>query len=1179
MKVVINLLAASVRRRPIITLVAVLIGTMFVASFSSQIVMADADEGFAPDAEELTASEEIGELFGEESSNVVLQVIVSTDGGDVISADGLDAVQQLTEAIQSSDLADDLQEQEGVGSVVSFLAPLQGQPDAGPSVRIIVSGEDVISQEGLAAVSAVQEALSSSPAAAKLDVSGEQGPIVSFMAPLQAQPGQGPALQVVVDAGEGDVFTAEGLQTSMAVQQAVFSSSLAPKLVADPNQPPFTTYLLPVDFAIAQGQLPPDAPTEAIKRTYVQGQAALPPDVAGFLPFLVSNDADLEAVTARKGLITVNLGEPATPQEIAEVAAAVAGLGTPLDARVLDPTATGASFKALYADRLSFLPPEVAPFIDFLLSNDRDRLANTASKGMIVANLTEPLTEIEEQGLAASLSSVDVPGMSLTYTPANPTDEQVKEGFRDGLAFIPAEQVGVVENLLGSDRDMAGPRASNGLMLVFLTDAPPDEQEEFGIRQQEMVDELSLLDLPDGFEAKAFSFGLIFASGGDATDEIARMFGLAGAIILVILLFNFWFKARIGVAARRTLADTILTLVTIFLAIGFMQGAGVLLGPKYLGVIGDFNQIVQILPILLIGLGVDYGIHMTFRYREEVGHNSVDDSIQIAIKTVGVALVLATVTTAVGFLTNLVSPVPALKDFGILAAVGIVASFVLMLTFVPAVRELLDRRAERAGRLPKAELGTVGASASAAGASAAGLIGGLGVYLVSVLLEARISGGAFADGFEPVSAVLFGAIGAGVGFVLVYLPRIVGPTSKLAEKAALAVVIVALVLAGLGEFGRQQLVTEFSFTDFVPTDNPLLETLDLLTEEFGGGLGETTNVLVKGDVTSPEIHNAQVAALENLADTPDVVLFGEAASAQSVLSVVANLVNPQSPAFNEEVAAAAAASGLGPDLRVPAGADVAGLYAAVEAADPEGFGAVVQENASLWSISTQAGDLGAEALNTNIRSAFAPVVEQGASAVPTSNDIIGNVVVLSLQDSQLQSLVITLAAATLLLVINFWVESRRPLLGIITMLPVGLVVLLTFGMMALTDIPFGPVTATISALAIGIGVPYTIHITHRFQEDIERYATPEEAVRSTALHTGGALAGSAMTTMAGFGSLVTSNLTPFRQFGAVTFYAIGFALLMALLVLPSMLVLWARWHARRGDSVSAEGPGVSPAEL
>ena len=52
--------------------------------------------------------------------------------------------------------------------------------------------------------------------------------------------------------------------------------------------------------------------------------------------------------------------------------------------------------------------------------------------------------------------------------------------------------------------------------------------------------------------------------------------------------------------------------------------------------------------------------------------------------------------------------------------------------------------------------------------------------------------------------------------------------------------------------------------------------------------------------------------------------------------------------------------------------------------------------------------------------------------------------------------------------------------------------------------------------------------------------------------------------MAGFGILVTSTTIPFRQFGFVTAYTILLAMLAAVLVLPSMLVLWDRWHRRRG---------------
>ena len=63
-----------------------------------------------------------------------------------------------------------------------------------------------------------------------------------------------------------------------------------------------------------------------------------------------------------------------------------------------------------------------------------------------------------------------------------------------------------------------------------------------------------------------------------------------------------------------------------------------------------------------------------------------------------------------------------------------------------------------------------------------------------------------------------------------------------------------------------------------------------------------------------------------------------------------------------------------------------------------------------------------------------------------------------------------------LLVINFLIESRRPLLGVITILPVVLVVLWVFGAMALTGISFNPVTAMIAAIAIGIAFIIAIGI-------------------------------------------------------------------------------------------------------
>ncbi len=1181
MKALVRLLSRSVQRYPWFTVIAVLVVGVGLSYFNRFTVQADANDGFAPEAEALDASERVGDLFGAESSGSVLQVIVS--GDDVVSAEGAEVVGAITKALESSELSGDLQESNGQPPVISFLAPLDSAAGQGPGIQIVVSGPDVISPAGLAASQGVQEAVFTSDAADKIPTDGEQPPVTGFLAPIEGAASQGLSLQVVVRSADGDVFTAEGLQAVQAVQGVGFSV-LGAKL-PEGDQPPVSSYLLPVESAIAQGSVPVDIPTEGLKQAYLGAVPNLPPEVQPILAFLASNDADLSVPIASAGLVSFTLTEPPTADEVAAIQAALADLNLAVgySATALPLIPAEDDFKEVYRERVAFVPAEFAPFLDFLLSNDKDPAGPSASKGLISVTLSEPLTTAEEESLASAIGSAQLPdGFTASYLPSNPSTTQLKAAYLDRLSFIPAAQVGLVENLLSTDKDLSAPSASSGLMILFL-DSPEQtdaaEFEAFSLRQQAFVDEISQLDLPAGYDATGFSFELIFATGGDSTAEIGRMFGLAALIIVVILLFNYWrrLSGRNGTlrSVRRMFATMGLTMFAIFLAIGIMNGIGVLLGPKYLGIIGDFNQIVQILPILLIGLGVDYGIHMTSRYQEEFGQErGVEKATETAIRTVGVALILATVTTAVGFLTNLVSPIPALKDFGILAAVGIMVSFALMLTLVPAVRFLLDRKA--GDRLVAADFAAEEAKGGPVGSVIAGGVGGAVVYALSVMIEAGIRDLGFSEVFELSSIWVFGAIGAVVGLTIIYLPKIVGPTGVLADKAAVPVVILALLIGVLGYMGFRQLETKFSFTDFVPTDNPLLAAIDQLTEDFGGGFGETTSVLIEGDVTSPAVHNAQAEAFANLSSTTDVILFGDAPAATSPLSVIAAMVQPNAPTFDATVAAAAQAVGLGPDLKVTASSDLSELYDAAASVDPTGFAAVVHQSdsgsydAALWTINTQAGDARAGELNDGLAVAFASVDEAGATAIPTSQNIIGDVVVKSLQSSQVSSLWITLIAATILLIINFWVESRRPFLGVITMLPVVLVILATFGTMALTGIPFGPVTATISALAIGIAVPYTIHITHRFQEDRIRFESTGEAIRSTTLHTGGALAGSALTTMAGFGSLVTSNLTPFQQFGAVTFYAIAYALLFSLLVLPSMLVLWDRWHRNRGDATIDE---------
>jgi predicted RND superfamily exporter protein len=415
------------------------------------------------------------------------------------------------------------------------------------------------------------------------------------------------------------------------------------------------------------------------------------------------------------------------------------------------------------------------------------------------------------------------------------------------------------------------------------------------------------------------------------------------------------------------------------------------------------------------------------------------------------------------------------------------------------------------------------------------------------------------------------------------LPKLMERTAVFAERAPIPTLVVMLGLGVLGYLGLANISTEFSFTDFLPDDSEYVQTFDTLDEAFGGGFGETTQILVEGDTATPEGYNAMLAASQNMSDTADVLTFqtpfGEQAAVTSPVSVVRQLLipGPDGQPANPQFAQAAVGNGLDPQTgAVGPDADVAAIYAAAAEVAPAEMGAVYRPEGALIEVSTQAGESRAGELNEALKADIEPIAGAGFDAIPTSQNIIGDEIVSSLSASQVQSLVITLIAATIVLAINFWFENRRPFLGVITMIPVALVVLWTFGAMYLSGIPFGPVTATLTGLAVGIGVPYTIHMARRFEEDRGRFDDIEDAIRSTTRHTGGALAGSAFTTAAGFGILITSSLTPFRQMGQVTAYAIVLSLFGAVMVLPSLLVLWERWHRRRGDAI-VEQPTVSVA--
>ena len=721
------------------------------------------------------------------------------------------------------------------------------------------------------------------------------------------------------------------------------------------------------------------------------------------------------------------------------------------------------------------------------------------------------------------------------------SDEQFKQLYNQANGQMPPEFKAFAAALLSSTYDEDKTTASAGLAIVTIdssliveefggSDGVFIEQPRMEVALSDALSEISIGDI----KVSGFSFGLLLGNeGDDFLQEIGILFGQAFIIILVVLAYIFFIRPRKGFgilkSGRRTFSDLLLSLGAILLSIGWMQGAGTILGPGYLDIIGAPNQVSQIAPIILIGLGVDYAIHFTSRYREEIGSgNSITGSTSSTLKSVGIALTLATLATIVGFLTNIVSPLPELKDFGILVSTGIFFAFFLVMTFVPAIRTLLDKKAETKG---------------------------------------NISTEAFSSSGESV------------------LNKIAASSGIIPKRLKLVALALLVAISGYGYFSFTNLETIFEFTDFLPEDDPVVQTLDLLTEEFGGGFGETTAVLIEGEnLATPEIHNALIESINNLSDKENIVVYAGNVAAESVIGTVGQLLAPQgaapgAPPAMPDMELLGTLGSFGVDLmsgsqgidalKVKDSGDVQGLYEYLTSTDPEAFLASLYFNeestvtAQQVRITTSAGSLGAAQLRDDIYDAFTPLSSLGVSIAATNDAIVTQSVSDLISESQFQSLIFAILASMTFLILYYLIDIRKPFLGVITILPVVAIVMGTYLGMYFLDIPLNPVTSTLSGLAIGIGVPFVIHVTNRFRETLLTAPNPVDAVKTTLKTTGGSLFGSAFTTMAGFGILMTSSLKPFQQMGQVVVVALGFALVASILILPTLLVFWANYHNKK----------------
>ncbi|GIR76175.1 MAG: hypothetical protein CM15mP78_08740 [Candidatus Poseidoniales archaeon] len=147
--------------------------------------------------------------------------------------------------------------------------------------------------------------------------------------------------------------------------------------------------------------------------------------------------------------------------------------------------------------------------------------------------------------------------------------------------------------------------------------------------------------------------------------------------------------------------------------------------------------------------------------------------------------------------------------------------------------------------------------------------------------------------------------------------------------------------------------------------------------------------------------------------------------------------------------------------------------------------------------------------------------------------------------------------------------TRRIMPAIIVLFPVGIASLWVVGSMALIGLKWNVLTVMVTALTLGIGIDYSIHMWRRFEVELKKRGDHWGALKEALDTTGVALMLSATTTMAGFAVLLFSPMPIIQDFGLITAITVLFSLVLALMVLPVLVELSARGE----ESASEDGTG------
>lgn len=586
---------------------------------------------------------------------------------------------------------------------------------------------------------------------------------------------------------------------------------------------------------------------------------------------------------------------------------------------------------------------------------------------------------------------------------------------------------------------------------------------------------------------------IIISGAGIQSSELAGVSQDSLSIIIpVAITFILLF---LGVAYRDPF-DIVLALVALITTVIWTFG--------FMGLVGiPFTQILASVPVLLLAVGIDFGIHSVNRYREEKEDLNPRSAMSRANRQLLIAFGLVTGSTAIGFGANITSPLQPIQQFGIVTAIGIVFTFLTFGIFLPAMKLELDSIREKYP-IPEFASNPLGEEDSILGR----------VLLVSAFISERA-------------------------------PRIF----------ILIIIISSIGIAGYGtgvesEFSNDLFLPPAelpAYVDFFPVDVDEYQTpkTNNLIEDNFETYGQTSLIFyITGDMR-------EASTLEKIGrlseSPPDLIIKNDnnRADTQSILTLINQ--SKRNPEFEELVSNNDIDNDGIPDENLNQ------IYNNLEEINPQSSTFITSSRGSTRVImSVEEGASNREVLATGKKISSSSRL----NSISTGGPIILREVSGFLVDTTVNGLILSLILTAVFLSVAYRYIDGIATYGIINIIPVFATVAAIAATMTYLGIKLNPITATTLSITVGIGTDYTIHMVHRITDEIKIQENIDIAIRESVMGTGGALFGSMVTTVFGIGSLTLSITPLLGQFGIIIAIGVLYSFIFSIMMIPSLFKIY-----------------------